>query len=57
VHDVDSSERSSERSIPKDELKESNQASDDVSLESLQKDMGDAFLLCKSSKTLIPSVC
>lgn len=32
-------------------------ASDEVSLEQLQKNMGDAFLLCKSSKTLVPSVC
>ena len=36
---------------------ESRLASDDVSLEQLQKDMSDAFLLCRSSKTLIPSLC
>ena len=32
---------------------ENQLASDDVSLEQLQKDMGDAFLLCKSGKTLV----
>ena len=54
--DLESSEQSNDRARVKDELKENNLASDDVSLESLQKDMGDAFLLCKSSKTLISSV-
>ena len=37
-------------------LGESPLASDDMSLEQLQKEMGEAFLLCKSSKTLISSV-
>ncbi len=34
----------------------SHLVSDNVSLEQLRKDMGEAFLLCKSSKTLIPSL-
>jgi hypothetical protein len=46
-----------DRSTAEGGLKESKLASDEMSLESLQKDMGDAFLLCKSSKTLISSVC
>lgn len=31
-------------------------SSHDASLEQLQKDMGEAFLICKSSKTLSPAV-
>jgi hypothetical protein len=50
-------ESSNETSTAEGGLKESKLASDEMSLESLQKDMGDAFLLCKSSKTLISSVC
>jgi hypothetical protein len=57
VHSVEDSEPANARSIPKDQLEDNNLASDDMSLESLQKDMGDAFLLCKSSKILISSVC
>jgi hypothetical protein len=48
---------SNERSTAEGGLKGSEVASDEMSLESLQKDMGDAFLLCKSSKTLISSAC
>jgi len=53
----ETTESSNERSTAEGGLKESKLASDEMSLESLQKDMGDAFLLCKSSKTLISSVC
>ena len=57
AQDIEGRKPSSGKSTPPVESKGSNLASDDVSLESLQKDMGDAFLLCKSSKTLISSVC
>jgi hypothetical protein len=57
AHSIEMSEPSDEKSILNDELKDNNLAPNDMSLESLQKDMGDAFLLCKSSKTLISSVC
>ena len=56
THGVEDKNLSNEISRPIDESRESNRTSDNVSLESLQKDMGDAFLLCKSSKTLISSV-
>jgi hypothetical protein len=38
-----------------DSLKAVALAGDEKTLENLQKDMGDAFLLCRSSKTLSPS--
>lgn len=57
VYDIEMSEPGNKRSPLNDELEDNNLASDDMSLESLQKDMGDAFLLCKSSKTIISSVC
>jgi len=56
VQSIGSCEPAQERSIPNQQQEGNNLASDDMSLESLQKDMGDAFLLCKSSKTLISSV-
>jgi hypothetical protein len=53
----ETTDSSNDRFTAEGGLKESKLASDEMSLESLQKDMGDAFLLCKSSKTLISSVC
>jgi hypothetical protein len=53
---IESSETATARSILNNQLADNNLASDDMRLESLQKDMGDAFLLCKSSKTLKSSV-
>ena len=56
AQDVEDNNLSNEISRPIDESRERSRTSDNVSLESLQKDMGDAFLLCKSSKTLISSL-
>ena len=57
AQDPESSKPFDDGSTPTIESTGRSLASDNVSLESLQKDMGDAFLLCKSSKTLISSVC
>ena len=57
TQNAESIEPSNERSTTEGGPEESHLASDEMSLESLQKDMGDAFLLCKSSKNLISSVC